>query len=460
MSREPINWLVEKNDVKEFIKPINIEIPIDKGQYSYIFDKDTKINNVPSNEYFKLLEKKMVDSLYANSNYEKYKRILVSKISLSFIPDFVNNQWIIGYSPVKLCNDIFETLSINEKIENIDYSDQSKITRTKNLIINTLYIEQLKLEKEKNNSDKYNFIIDSLAAIDKLFLFNGYDVESRMDDKIKYKNLLYYLSVKSLDILDETDNILYSYIPRQYFTEVSQKKKAKFPNQLYMDNNRVYDYNYNAFNKRFENVMYRYPTVFEETLGIDEISVMEKLEILKNDIFIDELNLKYGAYKKRKDYTKTDEELSEMLKSKIDFYKKLLNLKDENGNKIVVSPIKGKNDLNGYYGFVFNNNYIVLDKFYSISKKDDKMKPAADEAIYSMPLDLFVELNGSKRKMMKYIKDHPKGYVKRNYHTKKHSYQERILEVTKKENVSGMNNEWFLSIYTPKKLVLNNTSVN
>ena len=40
MARKPINWLVEKRDVKEFIKPINIEIPIDKWQYGYIFNNE------------------------------------------------------------------------------------------------------------------------------------------------------------------------------------------------------------------------------------------------------------------------------------------------------------------------------------------------------------------------------------------------------------------------------------
>ena len=59
--------------------------------------------------------------------------------------------------------------------------------------------------------------------------------------------------------------------------------------------------------------MLRYPCIFEEVLGIDEISVMDKLEILKNDIFIDELEFNYSNYKKRKDYTKTDKELSDML---------------------------------------------------------------------------------------------------------------------------------------------------
>ena len=455
MSRKPINWLVEKEDVKEFIKPINIEIPIDKGQYNYIFNNE-KIKNELPEDYFKYLENEMVDRLYINDGYEKYKRLLKSKISLSYIPDFKNNNWYIGYSPIQIVNSIFETLNINVKLDFEDYSDKRKVNRLKNIIALVLIEERLKTLNAHGKDDKFKFVEDSIKAIDYIFLFIDYDIETRMENSLIYKNLLYYLSVKSLDILDETDDILYSYIPRQYYTEVTTKNKAQWPSNLTMDYNRVYSYNFSNYNTRFENVMLRYPSIFEEVLGIEEIGVMERLEILKNDIFLEDLELNYSNYKKKKDYSKTDAELSDMLKNKIEFYKELLSMKDENGNNIVVSPIKGRNDLYGYYGFVLNNNYIVLDKFYNMSKKDDTMKPAADEAIYSMPLDLFVDLKGSKKRMMKYIKENPKGNVKRNYHTKKHSYKDRILEVTKKDNVSSMNSDWFLSIYSPKKLVLNN----
>ena len=434
MTRKDINWLVEKNDVKNFIKPIEIEIPIDKGQYRYIFNNN-KIRNMSADKYFKYLENEMINRLYTGNNYDKYKRVLNSKISLSYKPNFKENNWSIGYSPIQIINAIYETLNIDEKINFFDYNNKSLSIRTKNLIMVRLIEEQLKAVKEKNQDDKVAFINDSINAIDRIFLFDNYDIETRLDDCVIYKNLLYYLSVKSLDILDETDDIYYAFIPKQYYKEVSTKKTAKYPNQLFMDNNRVYSFNYNEFNDRFENAMFRYPCIFEEVLGIDEISVMDK-----------------------KDYTKNSVELSRMLKEKIQFYKDLLALKDKNNNNIVVSPIKGKNDLYGYYGFVLNNDYIVLDKFYSMSKKYDKIKPACDEAIYSMPLDLFVELSGSKKKMMKYIKDHPKGNVKRNYHTKKCTYKDRIIKVSQKENVSSMNSDWFLNIYTPKKLVLNNNS--
>lgn len=464
MARKPINWAVERQDVKEFIKPINVEIPIDKGQYGYIF-KDVKIKNMHPKDYFEYLDSEIVDRLYTDDNYDKYKRILKSKISLSYIPDFKNNNWVIGYSPIEIVNSIFETLNINEKIDYINYSDKTAVNRIKNGILLILIEEQLKTAKYEDNESKLNFIDDSIKNMDKLFMLNGYDIETRLEDSVIYKNLLYYLSVKSLDILDETDDIYYAYIPRQYYTEVSTKTTAEYPNQLYMDYNNVYSYNYYNFNDRFNEVMLRYPCIFEEVLGIDEISVMDKLEIVRADNFMDNVEETYDYYseniKKRKNYTKNDQELNEMLRDKVKFYQNLMNLKDESGNDVVISPVKGKNDLYGYYGFVLNNNYIVLDKFFTIRKTDYKAKPSSDEAIYSMPLDLFIELGGSKKKMMKYIKENPKGNVKRNYHTKKHSYKDRILEVSKKENVSAMNHDWFLSIYSPKKLKLsNNTSIN
>ena len=227
-----------------------------------------------------------------------------------------------------------------------------------------------------------------------------------------------------------------------------------------MSDTEVYSYNYTNYNDRYNDILLRYPILFEESIGINEIGVMNELDIVKADNFIKEVEEDYfgyiKTYKKKKTYTKTDIELNEMLNDKINFYRELLNMKDEKGEKLVISPVKGKNNLQGYYGFVFNNNYIALDKFFSVRKDNLKLKPSFDEAIYSMPLDLFVDLKGSKRLMMDYIKKNPKGNVKRNYHTKKHSYRDRVLEVSKKDDVSTMKNDWFLSIYAPKKLVLEN----
>ena len=461
MAREKINWKVEENDVKEITEPLNIEIPIDRWQYSYIFQKN-KIKNKKGEEilvsdFIKSIERDTVNGLYKGTEYNAYKRILYSKLSLSFIPDFKNKNWIIGYSPVEMINSIFETLNINERLDYIDYSNEKEIKKVKAKTELILKKEKLKLMKDDANRNKVWFINDTISNIDNIFKYNGFNIESKIHDKITYKNLLYYLSVKSLDRLDETDKIEYALIPRVYYQEVSSIGRAEWPNQLFMGTG-VYSYTGSTFNERYVEVLLRYPILFEQTLGIKEINVMDKLEIVEADNFIDDVETTYNGYidkiKTKKDYSKTEKELNDMLNDKVAFYRELLNKTNEKGEKVVIAPIKGKIELKGYYGFILNNNYIVLDKFFNKNETTGKVKPSCDEAIYSMPLDLFVSLGGSKKQMMDYIKNNPKGNVKRNYHTKKYSYRDNILNITKKDDVSTMKNDWFLSIYTPKKLVL------
>lgn len=455
MSREKINWKVEKLDVKEFIKPLNIDIPIDKGQYKYIFN-NVKIKNKKPYDYFIYLENIMLKKLYKREEYDKLLKILKYNFSLSYMPDFNNDNWKIGYSPIRIINTIFEILDINKKYEHIDYNNEQFVYYTKEDIKLFLIKEKMKYINDANNSDKLLFICDTLDNVENIFKLANFDVESRLEKSIIYKNLLYYLSVKSLDIFDDTGDFRYMLIPKQYYLEVSSKAKAEFPNQLYMNYNEVYSYNYSTFNNRFHEQLIRYPELFENSLGIEDIGIMNQVNIIKSDNFIDEVELDYNNYISMcKKYKKSDVELNEILNNKITFYRELMNMKDENNENIVVMPIKGENSLNGYYGFILKNNYIVLDKFFN-TYTTKRVKPAYDEAIYSMPLDLFVELNGSKRKMMYYIKNNPKGNVKRYYHTKGNSYMNKILDIIKKEDISTISSDWFLNIYTVKKLTLNN----
>ena len=312
MSREKINWEVELNDVKEFIKPINVEIPINKGYYSYIFNGN-KIDNVSANNYFRELENVITRKLYKRDSYSSVDRAFFCNISLSFIPDFKNNNWYIGYSPIELSNAILETLGLKERFDYIDYNDEHIVNRTKQLIKNVLIehatiIESTLRNLEKKNDDtflqstknKYYFTYDSINAIDNIFKFANFDIESRLKDSLKCKDLLYYLAAKSIELLEETDNELYGIIPKQYYEEVSKKGNASYPHQLFMGDNIVYTCNYRTFNEKFEDIMLRYPSLFETSLGIDSICVMDRLEILKNDILISELEQNISTYKKKK----------------------------------------------------------------------------------------------------------------------------------------------------------------
>ena len=65
MAREKINWKVEENDVKEIIEPVNIEIPIDRWQYSYIFQKNKTQNkkgeDILVSDFLKSIERDTVN---------------------------------------------------------------------------------------------------------------------------------------------------------------------------------------------------------------------------------------------------------------------------------------------------------------------------------------------------------------------------------------------------------------
>ena len=453
MAREKINWLVEENDVKEFTKPTYIEIPIDKGQYNYILTNGL-INNKETKIYLKLLEELMVDRLFTNEEYNKYKKYLKYDLSLSYIPNFKENNWYIGYSPIEIYNNIFKILGINERLNYIDYSNHKSIRSTQNKI--SMILNNKRKEKDIIKEELL-FIEDAIKAIDNIFLLSTYDIEAKIKDNIIYKNLLYYLSVKSLDILDKTDDIRYGIIPRDYYLEVTTLGTAQYPNQLFMDDV-VYSYNHYNYNQRMSEVLVRYPILLEEKIGMNEINIMNELDIIKADNFIEDVEKEYWDYvntaSKKKIYTKTDRELNILLNRKINFYKSLMEETNEKGEKIVVSTIKGKNSLNGYYGFVLSNNYVVLDKFFKIRLDNLKSMPAYDEAIYIMPIDLFIELNGSKKAIREYRKKNPNGNVEVRNHTKKYSYEDRIKEASRKEDVSAIKSDWFLEFYPEKKLIL------
>ncbi len=457
MSREKINWKVEEKDVLEFTAPINIEIPIDKGQYGYIF-KGTSINNLSPKDYLKKLELEIIDKLFTRDEHSLYKRMLNSKISLSYIPDFKNNKWYIGYSPIYIINNIFDILDIDEQIDYIDYCDKTKIKKAIRNIKLTLFNAKLDILRDKYKENKAKFIDDVIDGVDKIFLLTDYDIQKKLEGKIRYKNLLHYLSVKSLDLLDSTNDIRYSVIPKEYYDEVSSIKKAEYPNQLYMED-RVYSYNYDTFNKRFKTLFTRYPIIFEQEIGISKINIIDKFDIIKKDRFTDEISSVYVKYKIKKNrkgkQAKNKKELDDMLENKMLFYRELIKMKDENNENIVISPIKGKNDLFGYYGFVLKNNYIVFDKFYTISETDNTIKPVSNEAIYILPIDLFMKLEGSKQKMMKYIRHNKNGYIKRIYHNNKYSYREKVMDFISKEDVSYLKHDSFLNIYSKNEVDIN-----
>jgi hypothetical protein len=160
-------------------------------------------------------------------------------------------------------------------------------------------------------------------------------------------------------------------------------------------------------------------------LGLDTIDVVYCS--LKDG----EENTTKGVSKKSNKKQKiTEAELSKRSRRKITYYKGLVS-----SGKIkcaIKEPIK--DDLN-YRGFVFENNYVVFDKFYEVSKSN-KIVPAYGSAVYVTSLDVAIQCDFDRAKIREYISKNHNYKAIRFFHNDTDSYQDRINEVQEYEDIS------------------------
>lgn len=473
MTREPINWKVEKKDIKEFIKPINIEINIDKNLYKYIFFDGMDEDLID-------LEKEIMRRIFKKEEFNIYEKAFLSKLSLSYTPDFKNKNWVIRYSPIQIINTIYEIAGINIKLDYMDYNNEHEVRKLTNEVRSELsgYISYLENRNEVNKQ-LIEFLNSAAVGLENIMLLKDYDIEISIDKATYYKNLLLYLASKSLDIYMDTENNKekqenpdmkyatnnnkgnpdYYILPKQYYNEVSGKKRAQKPYTIH-DTFEGEDINYESFNNRYIKTLRDNPTLVDDTLDLETIHVMDRLEAVTADCFTKDIGIIYEnvliAEKKnliKPPKNKTVQDIINMLEEKVKFYHKLTHMQNKEGQNEVAGVFRGKIDLYGYYGFILRNNYIVLDSFFKLNS-DNQIVPSSEEAIYILPIDLFVQLNGSKSKMMDYKKEHENSEVDRRYHTDNLSFRDRVMEAMRKDNISVMNDDWFLSIYAPHEEIV------
>ena len=190
-------------------------------------------------------------------------------------------------------------------------------------------------------------------------------------------------------------------------------------------NGNFYDYHFLEFNKKFMNNTKRLYTNLDMQLGLDTIDVVYctlkdgEEKIIKNTA---------NSTKKKKEISNS--ELTERSNRKIKYYKGLIST-----GKVkcaIKEPIK--DDLN-YRGFVFENNYVVFDKFYEMSNSH-KIVPAYGSAVYVVTLDVAEACDFDRAKIRKYIKQNHDYKAFRFNHTDTDSYQERINEIQNYVDIS------------------------
>lgn len=132
----------------------------------------------------------------------------------------------------------------------------------------------------------------------------------------------------------------------------------------------------------------------------------------------------YKSVASKAEYEAKMKKAYDILDSKLDVFSK----------EECIHQLVGKNGFEGYLGFVYPNDIVIFERFYSVSKRNPSVKkPTINEAIYVMTCDNFEELSQySKAEILSYIKDFNSKDVMRIYH--RGNWQNRVKKIISSSN--------------------------
>ena len=393
-----------------------LAISINKKYYGRLFN--TNINN--------LLYDCLIDELNDIYGDKEISKRIIKSLNLYYYP--TSKGWKVGIYPVSILNNILKICGINKgttvfyDLENTDDYN----------VIKDRFIKSLDyFIKETSDSNVSNILEKTKNNIDKLLNIDMSLLDKKVEDAMIPKNILFFLAYQSLLKLVETKNKKYAVLPYIYYNSFSKSQLFFWPRRVNSPSGMVW---INDFNKLYEELLLDHP----------ELLFSDKEMINSGNLIIGSGNGAVDVYN-ASDYT------SRIDKKKISKY----NIKDYQilGRKLklyqddrIKYVISGALILNGYIGFVCDNDMIVFDRLY---EDDNYSIPATECAIYAMPADV-IELMGKKKSdLISLIKEKSVPNLKRIYHSK--NFEEKVLEIMGKESCSSKS---FEEVLEEKKLVL------
>lgn len=446
MIDKEIKWNATLGEALEIDKEEFVSIPIDPINYYDVFVRNSTTEAISrlldSNSLY--FNQKIHDKLSATFDDFKYD------FKISMYPNEDKTSYKIGYDIKQIISDLFNMFKITLPIKQID--DPNKIIEVAKSAFGLKYYSFLSyndydLWKNPKAVDEsqilYNFKENIEKIINQMIKTNQrldqfVDVQIKEDQKIRdnskkifssksslisTKNLLMYTAAKSLSIFRETGDIDYYKYSKDYYNKVSNNNhKPEWPVNMMVDGI-IYNYDYTTFNRVFNYVRDTYfPRLFVD-LGIEDNTSVTLGETLTTSGKERTIKREEPSSKKKPvDYEKANK----VLERKIKYYK---GLKHQG----VINSIEKDLD---YIGFVLDNNYVILDKFYDLNKDGTNKKPSINNAVYVVSLDVLIDCNFDRKKIRKYIEKNRDFKAFRLYHNETDSYQKKINKVLEYKPVS------------------------
>ena len=423
-SEHVYNGEIFKEELTNFINPVNINIEIDLNSISQLFKDSETISNMTIETYYNLFEK------YFSGLGSLDKSILSQFFGkITYTPH--TNGYDFRFSPISFVNDIFRFCKMEKHIDfiNLDVEDNKKyfIQLVRNCI--KQYVND---NLGKKNPIIYKYLLVGLynnigSIVDTLYNRN---INPLLMYNVKPKDMLFYLSYSSLLEYEKTMDENYLVMPYEYYHNVYKKyndrgkynssypHKLEFPNRgkLWFDD----------FAREYDSFVGKERIVNDNEYRFDKENVIIGCELLRPGEF--------NRYA-RDTYQRETQYLSEKRNINYDKYINLLNRKlNFYSNSDFNTFIKGELGLDGYIGFKYKNEYVVLDQLYSINKQGIRNLLIKPEAVYGIPSDKLSLIRYPKTTLIKEKKKDER--IKRYYHTDTNSFENNINNLITGPNLS------------------------
>lgn len=431
-------WNIDGIQANTVLEGSEVTIPIEKSNYNDIFINKELLSFIKNNEgIFKEI---------FTSNDKVLDNYLQEEFHLDY--HIKDNKYTIGYDYNKIINNVLKKLGISKEI-NINLKSREEIDKSilkiKKEIAIQSEIKDYDGIHDNNNDILLAKLYDYLGLLIKTMLLIEAEIkhhinlqtneEKELRDKhkalagtknkhISWKNLMYYTACRSLDEFIFTKDIKYYRYAKNYYKNVSTNPNTEYPkNMTVLGTN--YDHTHTKFNSRFVAIQSHSFPSYLVRLNIEDKDRVTRRQTLKNGNGLKGIVPSENDRKNKKlDYSK----INQSLHRKIKFYEGL-----SGKCQGIIDGLKGDTD---YIGYVLDNNYVIFDKFYEVSKDGAKINPAYGNRVYIATLDVLEQCDYDRSKLRKYKKDHGDYKVSYYNHTDTGSYQERVKEVLDYHDIS------------------------
>ncbi len=418
------NGIIPYDEVNNFVEPINATICFDYcTTLNFILENQNIIDySNDLNILYKYLYNDMPVLKEITWDIEVFRKMYMP---ISYTPH-LRTSYDFRLHPIDILNKIFERLGLSYRIPfmNLDLGMQKDYFKEYVLA----YMNDLKL---KSTSERYKKIADEIINnIDKFLSLYNIPIDMK-----KYgvpKDILFNLAVRSLEQYEESKEEKYLVIPDEYYKFVSHMKTSSYPHSIKIQPDglrKTPTFWFDEFNEKFREIM------INDFQDVDYQIDHKKHSITNSILLVGWEVIPPG--KVDNELRKVNQNISAKTKVDYEWFQKMFQTKT---NYYLNSPYKnlvlGRYGLDGYMGFSYPNEYLVLDKLYNrltpeISKRSILTH---SEAIYALPADRFTLTKYGKNKLQEEKANDSR--IKKINHTINNSYLKRLDSVIYGPNVS------------------------